>query len=433
MKITLIQPRVGHNPSYIHEPLNLGYIAAHLIENGYNDVSIHIGAFETDKEIISGVSEADIVGFTATSPMMKHAEELARNIKENNPNTTIIFGGSHPSVLPENTLKNKNIDIVVRGEGEITMLEIVQAIDKGLPFDMIDGISFRIKKSIIYNHNPERELIENIDFLPFPARNLMSQDKFLEMGYKKYGDRGAWIFSSRGCPYHCTYCASWRIWTRKWRARSPENIIEEICELIDNYEVDRINFADDTFTISRKRVVEFCNLLKRENLQISWGCNVRVDNIDKKLFEIMKSAGCTDVWIGAESGAPIILKDIKKGATLPQIKNAFKWSKEAGLKRRAYLMIGSPKESKETILQTEKLVDEIKPDTLEFSILTPYPGCENYEMAKKRGYISDDVDWSKIDLFSSNCALMDTPYLSKAEIREEHERLSEKYEEYHRI
>jgi radical SAM superfamily enzyme YgiQ (UPF0313 family) len=433
MKITLIQPRVEHNPSYIHEPLNLGYIAAYLIERGYKNLDIHIGAFETDKEIISDASEADIVGFTATSPMMKHAEELAVKIKEVNPKAVIVFGGSHPSVMAGNTLKNENIDVVVRGEGEITMLELVQAIDKGLPFDTIDGISHRIKKSIIYNHNPERELIENIDFLPFPARKLMKQEKFLEMGYKKYGDRGAWVFSSRGCPYHCTYCASWSIWTRKWRARSPENIIREIRELVDGYNVDRINFADDTFTISRKRVVEFCKLLKRENLQISWGCNIRANNVDKKLFEVMKSAGCTDVWIGAESGSPVILKDIKKGITLTQIKNAFKWSKEAGLKRRAYLMVGSPKESKETILQTEKLVEEIKPDTLEFSILTPYPGCENYEMAKKRRYVNDDMDWSGIDIFSSACVLMGTQYLSKEEMREEHKRLAEKYREYQRI
>lgn len=431
MKITLIQPRVGHNPSYIHEPLNLGYIAAYLIEKGHKNVDIHIGAFETDKEIISDASDADIIGFTATSPMMKHAEEMAMEVKENNPNTIIVFGGSHPSVLPENTLKNENIDAVVRGEGEMTMLEIVGAVEKEASFKEITGMSYKNNGDII--HNPDRGLIKDIDTIPFPARNLISQDKFLEIGYKKYGDRGAWVFSSRGCPYHCTYCASWRIWTRKWRARSPENIIKEIQELVDTYNVDRINFADDTFTISRERVVEFCDLLKRENLQISWGCNVRVDNVDKKLFEIMKSAGCTDVWIGAESGSPIILKDIKKGITLTQIKNAFKWSKEAGLKRRAYLMIGSPKESRETIFQTEKLVDETKPDTLEFSILTPYPGCENYEMAKKERYVSDDMDWSRIDLFFSDCALMSTQYLSKEEVRKEHERLSEKYKEYRRI
>ena len=431
MKITLVQPRVGHNPSYIHEPLNLGYIAAYLIERGYKNVDIHIGAFETDKRIISEASDADIVGFTATSPMMKHAEELAKQIKEENPKAVIAFGGSHSSVLPENSLKSENIDVVVRGEGEMTMLEIVRAVESGTSFKEITGVSYKNKGAII--HNPDRDLIRDIDTIPFPARNLMCQDKFLEIGYKKYGDRGAWIFSSRGCPYHCTYCASCSIWTRKWRARAPENIIKEIRELINAFDVDRINFADDTFTISRKRVEEFCNLLKRENLQIAWGCNVRVDNVDKNLFEVMQSAGCTDVWIGAESGSPVILKDIKKGITLTQIKNTFKWSKEAGLKRRAYLMIGSPKESKETILQTEKLVDEIEPDTLEFSILTPYPGCENYEMAKKEGYVRDNEDWSKIDLFSSNSALMDTQYLSKDEIRKEHKRLSEKYKEYQRI
>lgn len=431
MKITLIQPRVGHNPLYIHEPLNLGYLASYLIENGYKDVDIHIGAFETDDNIIASSSDADIVGFTATSPMMKHAKELARKINEANPKTAIIFGGSHPSVLTENTLRNENIDIVVRGEGEITMLKVVQAIEMGQPIDMIKGISHKKGEKIV--HNPDRELIKDIDSIPFPARHLMYQKKFLEIGYKKYGDCGAWIFSSRGCPYYCTYCASWRIWTRKWRARSPENMIKEICDLIDKYGVNRINFADDTFTISRNRVVEFCNALKKEKMKISWGCNIRANTVDKELLELMRGTGCRDVWIGVESGSPVILKELKKGITVAQIKNAFKWSKEAGLKRRAYLMIGSPKESEETINQTEQLIEEIEPDIAEFSILTPYPGCENYDIAKKEGYVSDDMDWSKVDIFSSDCALMDTQYLSKEEVRREHERLSEKYRDYQRI
>lgn len=425
MKVSLIQPKVGHNPFYIHEPLNLGYLAAYLIENGYKDIDIHISAFEDDDRIISAASDADIIGFTATSPMMSHAQELAMKIKRINPSSVVIFGGTHPSVLTENTLQNRFTDIVVRGEGEVTMLKVVQAVESRLPLNTIKGISYRNKGGIV--HTPDRELIEDIDGIPFPARDLMSQNRFLDLGFKKYGDRGAWIYSSRGCPYHCTYCASWRIWTRRWRARSPQNIIKEINELVDKYHVNRINFADDTFTISKRRVIEFCDLLKREISQVSWGCNIRADTVDKELLEIMNGAGCTDVWIGVESGSPVILKDLKKGITIEQIKNAFKWSKEVGLKRRAYLMIGSPKESRDTISMTETLIDNIDPDIAEFSIFTPYPGCENYEIAKKDGYISDDIEWSEIDLFSRDCGLMNTQYLSKEDIKREHERLSEKY------
>ncbi|MFC2040939.1 B12-binding domain-containing radical SAM protein [Chloroflexota bacterium] len=429
MKIVLIQPRVGHNTSYIHEPLGLGYIAAFLILNGFKDVEIHIAAFEADREIVSEAARAELVGFTATSPMMKHAKALARQIKQANTKIVIAFGGAHPTSLPENTLEDKNINLVIRGEGEETIREVAQAIEKGESFSEVKGISYRNGNKVI--HCPDRGLIPDIDALPFPARNLMNQRKFLEIGYKKYGDRGAWIFSSRGCPYKCTYCASWRIWTRKWRARSPQNIIKEIKGIVNDFDVDRINFADDTFTISKKRVIEFCELLGREGLGIPWGCNVRADSVDKELLETMRSAGCTDVWIGAESGSPLILDDIKKGIILPQIENAFKWSKEAGLKRRAYLMIGSRRESKETILQTEELVERARPDTLEFSILTPYPGSDDYERAKRGGYISEDVDWSGINLFSS--ALIDTQYLTRDEVKGERARLAGKYKDYLRI
>ena len=432
MKITLIQPRVGHNPSYIHEPLNLGYLAAYLRQNGYRDIDIHIAAFEADEEIVSQASDSEIVGFTATSPMMKHAVALTRQIRRVNPKATIIFGGVHPTVLPENTLKDKNINVVARGEGEQTLLELVRAIESKERLDGIKGISYKNERGEVI-HNPGRELIPDIDLIPFPARNLMSQEKFLEIGYNKYGDRGAWVFSSRGCPYQCTYCASWRTWTRKWRARSPQNIVKEIRELIDSFDVDRINFADDTFTVSRRRVVEFCQLLEREDLHIAWGCNIRVDTVDKELLDIMKSAGCVDVWIGAESGSPLILKDIKKGINLTQVRNAFKWAKEAGLRRRAYLMLGAQRESSGTVLQTERLVEEIKPDVLDFSILTPYPGCEDYERAKEMGYVSDDTDWSAIDLFSDSAALMDTDYLTRNDIASEHRRLSEKFHQYKKI
>jgi radical SAM superfamily enzyme YgiQ (UPF0313 family) len=429
MKITLIQPRVGHDPSYIHEPLNLGYIAAYLKKHGYADVNIHIGAFEADDKIISDAANSDIVGFTATSPMIKHAKDLASKIKRANLESLIVLGGAHASVLPDNTLQDMNIDAVVRGEGELTMHELVQAIERKASFENICGLSYKKDGQII--HNPNRELIKDLDSLPFPARELMSLDKFLEIGYKKYGDKGAWVFSSRGCPSRCTYCASYGVWTRKWRARSPANIVEEIRELVNKYGINRINFADDTFTISKDRVAEFCNYLKKENSQVSWGCNIRANTIDKNLLKIMGDAGCTDVWIGVESGSPIILKNIRKGMTIEQIKNAFKWSKEVGLRTRAYLMIGSPKESRETIYQTESLVDEIQPDFLEFSIMTPYPGCEDYTIAKENGHVSDGMDWSMVSLLSSS--LVGSQYLSKEEIREERNRLAKKYEKRLRI
>ncbi|MBI4294794.1 MAG: radical SAM protein [Chloroflexi bacterium] len=406
----------------------MGYLASYLAQRGYKDVDIHVAAFETDETIIDRARLCDVVGFTATSPMMKHARELARQIKSVHPQAFIVFGGVHSTVLPQNTLKDPSVDVAVRGEGEETFFQIVQSVVQRRPLDSIKGISWRDGSGLI-RHNRDGALIENIDTIPFPARRLMAQERFLEIGQQKYGDRGAWVFSSRGCPFRCTYCASHQAWTRLWRARTPANIIQEIDGLIHDFKADRINFADDTFTISRKRVAAFCELLQEKDWPITWGCNIRVDTVDRDILETMSRSGCTDVWIGVESGSPTILREIKKGINPDQIKKVFRWAREVGLKRRAYLMLGAPSESKETIRETERLVEEIQPDVLAFSILTPYPGCEDYERALALGYVNEDNDWSGVDLFQGDGAMMDTRYLTREELEEEHRRLSVKFKE----
>ena len=427
MKITLIQPKAGrYAPSYIHEPLNLGYLASYMKEKGFQEVCIIVSAFEgDDEEIIGSCRESDIVGFTATSPMMSHALSLAGQIKRENPNRMVVFGGAHPTIEPEETLRNPDVDFVIRGEGERTFLELLKSLDEGGTQSTIRGLSLRDKNGFIV-HNPPRGLIGNLDSLPFPDRDLFDQPRFLEIGFDKYGDRGAWVLSSRGCPYECTYCASNRIWTRRWRARSAVNIISEIRALMDYCDVDRINFADDTFTVSKKRVADFCQRMIAEKVEIAWACNARVDTVDAELCKLMRRAGCVEVWMGVESGSPEILREIKKNVVPEQITEAFKSAKEAGLLTRGYFMIGSRSESYETIKETERLIDRIKPNMLAFSVLTPYPGCEEFEIWKKNGG-KDPIDWSGIDLLETEAIMMETQFLSKDDLKSEHKRLKEKY------
>jgi radical SAM superfamily enzyme YgiQ (UPF0313 family) len=196
--------------------------------------------------------------------------------------------------------------------------------------------------------------------------------------------------------------------------------------------VDRINFADDTFTISKKRIREFCAGMIADKMEIDWACNARVDTVDSELFALMKRAGCVEVWMGVESGSPKILQEIKKGATPQQIREAFRGAKAAGLKRRGYFMIGSESESFTTIRETEALIDAIKPDSLAFSILTPYPGCEEFERWKKHSG-NTKIEWSETDLLETEAVMMETRFLSKDDLKAEHQRLKEKYRSIWRL
>jgi len=433
MKIVLIQPRAGkYNPAYIHEPLNLGYLASYLKKNGFSETSIVVSAFWEDDETILGFCEgADVVGFTANSPMMGHALPLVKKLKERNPGVKTVFGGAHPTIETCETLQHPAVDYVIRGEGEQTLLQLIISLDASLPPENIPGLSFKDGGGSVI-HNAERDLVVDLDTLPFPDRDLFDQRRFLEIGYNRYGDRGAWVLSSRGCPFLCTYCASHKVWTRRWRERSAANIIREIAHLKREYGVDRINFADDTFTISQKRIREFCTGMIADKMEIAWACNARVDTVDRELFALMKRAGCVEVWMGVESGSPKILKEIKKGATTRQITEAFRGAKEAGLKRRGYFMVGSESESFATIKETEALIETIAPDSLAFSILTPYPGSEEFERWQKRSG-NTKIEWFETDLLETEAVIMETRFLSKDDLRTEHQRLKEKYRAIWRV
>ena len=423
MKIVLIQPRGGElNPDHIHEPLNLGYLAASLNSRGFKDVSIVVGAFEpSDEEMIKKAQDADIIGFTATSPMIKQAMSLASRLKEQS--RIIIMGGTHASNQPEEILKSDAVDLVVRGEGEQVLASVVERLDTNREWKFLDGISFKNGKTFVHNKRPD--LIKNLDLLPFPARNLFNQERFLDIGYQRFGDRGAWILSSRGCPYDCCYCASSEIWDHKWRARSPENIIEEINQVICRFGASRINFADDTFTVSRQRIEMFCQLMIDRRIDIDWGCNVRVDTVDQFLLELMKSAGCKDIWIGVESGSPRVLRSIGREIAIDSVKRVFKWARDAGLKRRGYFMLGIPGETIEDIRMTENLAEELEPDSMAFTFFTPYPGCKAFQTEKKKGFRFDRVDWSIINFFKTG--LRGNENLSLEEIKKEHQRLHDKF------
>ena len=394
MKIVLIQPKSFHT----WEALNLGYIASYAKKHGFNKFKFFSGFYDTDEEIIAGCRDADIIGFTCTSPHMKHAEYLASKIKRND--NYIVFGGIHPSSLPAQTLENPNVDAGVVGEGERAFLDIIKG----------------NREKIV-----SRPYIENLDSIPFPDRQLIKQERNIQVAFKDNGVRIASIFSSRGCPFSCLFCASHSVWSRRVRFRSADNILDEFEQVVDEWKIDLIKFSDDTFTIKKSLVKDFCEKKIDRGIKTAWACNARVDKVDESLLRLMKEAGCKEIWAGVESGSPRILKDMNKKITIEQVKYVFAKSRELGLIRRAYMLLGMPEESLEDIKLSEKLVDEIEPDMVGFTILAPYPGTKYYDPA-----VHKDVDWSVVDEYENR--ITRTRYLSNEDLQREQLRLVKKYQ-----
>lgn len=397
MKIVFIQPKTIFGNTW--EALNIGYMSAYLKERGYSDVHFFSGFFDLDETIIKKCKDADIVGFSCTSPQMKHALQLAEKIK--NPKNWIVFGGVHPSVLPQDTLDNKCVDAVVVGEGEAAMLKIVQ------------GDRSRIVQA---------PYIQNLDELPFPDRLLIKQERNIQQAYRDNNLRIASIFSSRGCPFNCAFCASHCVWTRRVRFRSVNNVLDEFAQVVKDLNIDFIKFSDDTFGLQKDWLINFCQEKIKRNLNTPFGCNIRVNTADREILEWLKKAGCKELWAGVESGSPKILEEMNKGIDIGQVKWFFSITKEMGFFRRAYILLGMSNETKDDIKMTEDLIDEIEPDMVGFTILAPYPGTSFYDPVRHK-----NVDWSLVDEYGNN--LVEGKYLTNAELVAEQKRLVKKYKD----
>ena len=329
----------------------------------------------------------EIVGITIPTAKYQIARELVNFIKARNKKIKIVVGGPHPTILPEDTLKIEEIDFVVRGEGEETLVELVDSIEKGKNTDKIKGISYKKKGKII--NQPSRKYIENLDLLPFPNWDLLyGHDKI------PVNCLGT-IIGSRGCPYQCIFCASKKIWGLRVRYRSIENIIQEIKEKKEKYGIDLFNFNDDSFTIRKEEVMKFCNTLIREKIKINWKSDTRVNLVDFELLKKMKESGCVQISMGIECGNDKMLKYVKKGITVEQVVKAFEIANKLGIGTLAYFMIGFPNETKEDIEDAINLMKKVKPSHPCWSIVTPYPGTELYEICMREGLIQENIDWEK--------------------------------------
>lgn len=384
--------------------LGLAYIAAYLEKQGLEAkiLDLRVEEYSID-QVLKKIKliNPEYIGFTATTPQINTALSIAAQIKKHFTNIKIIFGGPHPNIFPDVILDNNFVDMVVRGEGEFTIHEIV----RGECHENILGLSYKHNKNII--HNDSRPPIQDLDTLPFPARHLIPVEKYRPSSGNYIRLPFASIITSRGCPGKCTFCHT-GIHGKKIRYRSAENIANEIKTLINQYKIKEVSFYDDTFTAYKKNVQELCKILIHEKIDITWSCMSRVDYADFETLKLMKKAGCHQIGYGIESGDETILENIKKRISFDSIRDAVKWTKNAKIDVRAMFMFGNPGETRESIENTINFGISLDPDIYVFNIATPLPGTEMFYWADKNGYLVTK-DWDKYDLGQT---LMNLPTVS---------------------
>ncbi|MCK4734269.1 MAG: cobalamin-dependent protein [Methanophagales archaeon] len=302
-----------------HQPLGLAYIAAILGKAGFKVRIIDANVEQlSNEQVMKKIADIGpkIVGFTAVTSTIGNCHKLAKGVKSINPDITTIVGGIHVTAVPEGTLREyPSFDYVVRGEGEYTMLELVKALYEFTPVENVTGITYRNKECII--STPPRHLIENLDELPFPARHLLPVDLYKS----PESEHVVQIMASRGCPYKCIYCASYLIFGRRRRARSPKNVVDEMESVNKKYHISTIIFLDDIFTLSKNWVSNFCEEILDRNLDyLRWVCCTRCDTINKDLLNKMKKAGCKKINLGIESGSQSILDYMRRDMTVDAIR-----------------------------------------------------------------------------------------------------------------
>ena len=405
MDVLLINPydenAVKNSLGFITPPLNLMYLGGALENASFSVKIIDDDLEKLGHEKISKITSKlnpKIVGITATTSTIKNALEYSNLIKKALPDSLIVLGGPHPTFMPIETLKNsESLDAIVIGEGERTMEELAENYcdaDKGKLED-IKGIAYYDLKNGNINLNQTRPLIKDLDSIPFPARHLVPFES-----YSTTKNQSCDMITSRGCVYSCGYCSSSLIMGKKFRSRSPENVVNEIEQLIENFKIKDIAFMDDTFMLNKNRANLIADEIKNRGLDIGFVASSRVDMVDKALIEKLKSAGLSTLYYGVESGSQRVLNLMKKGITLKQAEDAVKVAKEVGVDILTSFILGFPGETREEIDKTIDFSIKLNADYSQFSILTPFPGTPIYNDLKNKNLI-DTENWDQYTVLKS--------------------------------
>ena len=403
MKVLLLTPPAPRmrNPVTAQEdllppktwvPMGIAYLASALRQNGVTTLyqDLHDDSW-ISVELLLRRERPDVVGISCFTLGRANAHQLATEARQVLPKARIVMGGPHATFFPEHVLANPAVDVVVLGEGEEAIVELVERFEQGGDLTGIPGLALRSQGKVIYTE--PRRRTEDLDGLAFPAYDSfdLSLYKSPEIPKQYRSLTGTHILSSRGCPFHCGFCSVNRFFEGRWARRSPGNVADELEHLIEDLHVHHIYFSDDLFTLDRQRVLDLCREIIDRKLHFVWMAETRVDLVDEELLVWMNKAGCYRIYYGVESGSPRVLKAANKGFTAEHVRRAFALTHDAGMEPCCFLMVGNPGENAETIDETIELIREIRPATRPIlGINTLLPASPQYERAKEMGLISDN-------------------------------------------
>lgn len=400
MKIALIGPKwnelVNAYPS-----LGLGYLAAVAEQEGH-DVHIFDFGLQPERPLEDEVADVialrpDLVAFTSMTTSYASVEVSAAMLKEAL-GVPILIGGPHATSLPNDTLKNPHIDYLIYGEGEETFIEFLQALEAGnTQWEGLRGLWYKEDGRIL--HNPQRELINDLDALPYPARHLFRLHDYPL--YAPTGEQMLTVLSSRGCPYNCSFCFK-GIVGRTYRQRSPQNIADELEHLMNTYGVRNFYFIDDLFTIDVRRLDKILDHFIERKMDIRWQCLARVDRVTPELLDKMYVAGCREIHYGIESGNAEVLKKTAKHIDLKRVRDAVTWTEQAGIRAKGYFILGLPGDTEETIDETIEFASSLPLTEAMFSIATPFPGTQLWnELLQRHPDMAYSADFTKSYYYNS--------------------------------
>lgn len=398
MKVTFVYPRVPYyyaRTPYL--PLGIAYLAASV--KGLADSiscidgqALAAGRYEIELSRV----KSEVVCISATLLQMKEACRVADLIKKNSPSTRVLIGGYGPhSVPPEQLFSMGQFDVFVRGEGEVTLSKLLRAYIAGENIGEIPDIVFRQQDRVITS--PTGGGLPNMGELPRPMREIFDVEWYLRTWKKNTGMSSLHLITSRGCPFSCAFCDK-SVTGRTYRFSKPGAVVDEMEQLRSRYRPDDLFLFDDLFTLRRNRVLEVCREVQRRKLIVNWSAQGRVGLNDVALISAMKSAGCSELFFGVESGSDRILSILGKGFTRQEVIRTFQACHEAGMRAGVYIIVGVPGETKHDIDQTIDLIKKIRPSLVNFSFLTPFPNTRIYQETLQ--WI-DQPDWTKWDDFTT--------------------------------
>ena len=404
MKTVLLYPYPKRLFTGCNPPISLLYLGAALENVGQEVTILDVDEWsdsEPDFVQRTKAESPDLVGIPLFSSTLSEAYSLINRIRSEIPSCTILVGGPHSTVRWEEVLNEFNAcDFVLRGESEGSIVDLVQTLEQGKSVRNVQGLSYRQNKSL--KHNPDAIWASDLDTIALPARHLLKA-AYEKKTYWRIGHRGTTdvMITSRGCPYNCNFC--FRI-SKKYRTRSPENILAELA-MIRDMGTRSVHVMDDLFVWNKPRFLRIVQMIKKQKLDLELKVRARVNFIDDEMLSAMKEAGVRGVVFGVESGSQEMLDRMNKRTTVEMNENAIRMTKKAGLQCYVDLFLGYPGETPETIKQTEHLLLKARPTAANIAVMYPLPGTHVYEEAKRAGTLMDDwsidgaLAWIKLDWF----------------------------------